>query len=92
MPTIEALKDYEIFDRFNNKWICSIYKNLHYQDAPSFMRLRCSALNYNRIMETNNDEYTLLRLLRYITVYLDELQFVSHDTVRLADVSPLPEH
>ncbi|QIH76867.1 hypothetical protein [Macrococcoides canis] len=56
------------------------------------MRLRCSALNYNRIMETNNDEYTLLRLLRYITVYLDELQFVSHDTVRLADVSPLPEH
>lgn len=92
MPIIEPLKDYEIFDRFNNKWICTIYKNLHYQGAPSFMRLRCSALNYNRIMETNNDEYTLLRLLRYITIYLDELQFVSHDTVRLADVSPLPEH
>ncbi|WP_157819820.1 hypothetical protein [Macrococcoides caseolyticum] len=55
------------------------------------MRLRCSALNYNRIMETNNDEQTLLRLLRYITIYLDELQFVSHDTVRLTDVSPLPE-
>ncbi|QYA32716.1 hypothetical protein QA541_10095 [Macrococcus psychrotolerans] len=91
MPTIEALKAYEIFDRFNNKWSCTIYRNLQYQEAPSFMRLRCSALNYNRIMETNNDEQTLLRLLRYITIYLDELQFVSHDTVRLVDVSPLPE-
>ncbi|UBH12974.1 hypothetical protein [Macrococcus armenti] len=56
------------------------------------MRLRCSAYNYNRIMETNNDAYTLLRLLRYITIYLDELQYVSHDTKSLADVSPLPKN
>lgn len=92
MPIIESLKDFEIIDRFNNKWICSIYKNVSYQEAPSFMRLRCSAYNYNRIMETNNDAYTLLRLLRYITIYLDELQYVSHDTKSLADVSPLPKN
>lgn len=87
---MNALNQYEIFDRFNQRWYCSIYQNEHYTEAPSFMRLRCRTLKYDRIMETNNDELTLIRLLRYISHYLDELQFISHDTYKLADVSPIP--
>lgn len=89
---MNALRNFEIFDRFNQKWLCAIYQNEQYHEAPSFMRLRCRALNYDRIMETNNDDLTLLRLLRYITLYLDELQFISHDVYKLADVSPIPEN
>ncbi|MCU7557478.1 hypothetical protein ROU88_11070 [Macrococcus capreoli] len=88
---MNALGTYEIFDRFNHQWRCTIYQNEQYHEAPSFMRLRCRALNYDRIMETNNDELTLLRLLRYISRYLDELQFVSHNAYKLADVSPIPK-
>lgn len=88
---LNALNNYEIFDRFNHRWTCSIYQNNMYHEAPSFMRLRCRKLNYDRIMETNNDELTLLRLLRYITLYLDELQYISHNVYRLSDVSPIPK-
>ncbi|WP_414048823.1 hypothetical protein [Macrococcus animalis] len=89
---MNALRNYEIIDRFNQKWLCAIYQNEMYQEAPSFMRLRCRALKYDRIMETNNDDYTLLRLLRYITRYLDELQFISHNVYKLSDVSPIPSN
>lgn len=82
--------NYEIYDRYHHKWTCFIYQNEQYHSAPFFMRLRCRDLKYDRIMETNNDDYTLLRLLRYITKYLDELQYVSHNVYKLADVSPIP--
>ncbi|MCE4957783.1 hypothetical protein [Macrococcoides caseolyticum] len=88
---MNALGEYEIFDRLNNRWTCRIYQNEHYHEAPSFMRLRCRTLGYDRIMETNNDEMTLLRLLRYITLYLDELQFISHNVYKLSDISPIPK-
>ncbi len=81
-------REYEIFDYLGNRWVCSIHNNDDYRDAPAFMRLRCRTLGFDRIMDTLNDDQTLLRVLKFITTYHNSASddkkhpiTIAHDTI-----------
>ncbi|ULG71753.1 hypothetical protein [Macrococcus brunensis] len=67
MDSIE--RKYEIFDRLGQRWTCSIFKNKEYRNAPSFMRIRCRSAGFDKILDSLNNEHTLLKVLHFITVY-----------------------
>ncbi|TDM11952.1 hypothetical protein [Macrococcus lamae] len=78
---MEMQREIEIFDYLGNRWICSIYNNEDYRNAPSFMRLRSRTLGFDKILETLDDDHTLMRVLKFITYY--------HYTAVKEDVDPI---
>lgn len=60
---------YEIFDYEGNRWKCSIYRNESYKDSPSFIRLQCRDLGFDKILDSLNNEFTLIKILKFITTY-----------------------
>lgn len=66
---MEEQRVIEIFDHTGYRWVCSIYQNESYKNAPAFMRLTCKKLGFDKILESFNNEHTLIKVLKFITYY-----------------------
>lgn len=66
---MEIQREYEIFDHEGNRWRCSIYKNEDYKFSPAFLRMQCRALNFDKIVDSLNNEFTLIKILKFITYF-----------------------
>ncbi|KAA1039330.1 hypothetical protein [Macrococcus equipercicus] len=80
---MEIARDIEIFDYLGNRWVCSIYNNDDYRNAPSFMRLRCRRLGFDKILESLNNDQTLIKVLKFITFYNYSAVEVGKDPIKM---------